>query len=117
MPRVQRNILMVVIGLLSLWLLVPVVESVTYRVSSSLGSNANACNAVDGTSDPDVYKQTINGGLTFLGSGDMLIIKAGTYTEAIGTTGVPTGTSESNHTTIKAETNGTVTLGPEVRCG
>jgi hypothetical protein len=89
-----------------------VAESVTYRVSSSLGSNANACNAVDGTSDPDVYKQTINGGLTCLSSGDTLIIKVGTYTEAIGTTGVPNGTSESNRATIKAETNGTVTLRP-----
>jgi hypothetical protein len=112
MPRVQRNILMVVIGLLSLWLLLPVAESVTYWVSSSLGSNANACNAVDGMSDPDVYKQTINGDLTCLRSGDTLIIKAGTYTEAIGTTGVPNGTSESNRTTIKAEINGTVTLRP-----
>jgi hypothetical protein len=68
MPRVLRNILMAVIGILSIWLLVPVAESGTYWVSSPLDSNANTCNAVDGTSDPDVYKQTINGGLTCLSS-------------------------------------------------
>jgi hypothetical protein len=104
--------LMVLTFLISLWLFVPVACATTCWVPGATGSNVNACNAVDGHRDRGMCQQTINGGLPCLSAGDTLIIKAGRYLEAIGTTGVPEGTSESTRTTIEAETPGTVTMRP-----
>ena len=61
----------------------------TYYVGKN-GSNSNSCAQARSASTP---KLTIQAGLTCLGSGDTLIIKAGTYIESInnGTQQIPSG--------------------------
>ncbi|RJQ37444.1 MAG: right-handed parallel beta-helix repeat-containing protein, partial [Dehalococcoidia bacterium] len=66
-----------------LWILMATPAwAVTYWASPS-GSDANACSAVDGTSDPGVYR-TLNGARSCMVAGDTLVLKAGTYTSPVG---------------------------------
>jgi hypothetical protein len=79
------------------------------------GNDATPCAQAKNASTP---RKTINAGIACLASGDTLIVHAGTYDEIItdyaGIGGysvpVPSGSSWTNATTIKAETPGSVRL-------
>src|SRR5690349_20464972 len=76
----------------------------TYYVAQT-GDDSNTC---DQTQDSNTPKQTIGAGKGCLAPSDTLIIKAGTYNEAITSYtspgidgyGIPSGSSWSNPTTI-----------------
>ncbi len=88
-------------------LMTPVLgEGATYYVAKT-GSDSNACTGAQSASTP---KLTIKAGLACLKGGDTLIIKAGTYTEGIPYYTIPSGISNSSHTTIRAATAKTVIL-------
>src|SRR5262245_55741700 len=75
----------------------------TYYVSTT-GSDAHSCSITDSAG---TNKLTVNAGLGCLSGGDTLIIHSGTYAEAINTTSgtnIPSGTSWTAATTIKAAT-------------
>jgi len=86
----------------------------TYYVAQT-GDDSNTC---DQAQDSNTPKQTIGAGKGCLAPSDTLIIKAGSYNEAITSYtsagidgyGIPSGSSWSSPTTIKAEVAGTVTL-------
>ena len=86
----------------------------TFYVSTA-GANSVTCAQAQNAQTP---RRTINAGIACLAGGDTLIVKAGTYDEILtdynGISGytrrVPSGSSWSNLTTIKAETPGAVTL-------
>jgi hypothetical protein len=78
------------------------VDAATYYVATT-GNDANL-----GTSSQPV--KTIPQGISKLQSGDTLVIKPGTYAQRI--SNIPSGTSETNRTVIKAEQAGTVILKP-----
>lgn len=86
----------------------------TYYVAQT-GDDSNTCDQAQDSSTP---KQTIGAGKGCLAPSDTLIVKAGTYNETITSYtspgidgyGIPSGSSWSNPTTIKAEVAGTVTL-------
>src|SRR5262245_26060587 len=79
----------------------------TYYVSPS-GSNGNSCVRAQNSSTP---KQTINNGANCLGSGDTLVVKAGTYNEVLNMNNYPNGSSGSP-TTIRSEVQGGAVLKP-----
>ena len=90
-----------------LLLVVPAVaHGATYYLAKT-GKDANTCTQAKSSSTP---KLTIKAGLACLAGGDTLIIKAGTYTEGIPYHSIPSGTSNSSHTTIRAATGETVVL-------
>jgi hypothetical protein len=71
----------------------------TYWASTSGG--AGSCGAASGTSDPGVYR-TLTQGMACLAAGDTLILKAGTYVQAIIDPTLAAG-SAGAHTTIRSE--------------
>jgi Right handed beta helix region len=81
-------------------------EGATYYVAKT-GSDSNACTGAQSASTP---KLTIKAGLACLKGGDTLIIKAGTYKEGIPIKTIPSGTSNSSHTIIRAATGETVVI-------
>ena len=70
----------------------------TYYVTKT-GSDSKSCTQAQSASTP---KLTIKAGLACLKGADTLIIKAGTYTEGIPIKAIPSGTSNSSHTIIRA---------------
>jgi parallel beta-helix repeat protein len=85
-----------------------VAHAATYYVAKT-GNNNNTCTKARSLSTP---KHTIAAGLSCLSGGDTLIIKAGTYLEAINYKQVPSGISDSKRTIVKGATGETVTLRP-----
>jgi hypothetical protein len=83
-------------------------EAATYYVATN-GSDSRSCSQAQNQATP---KGTINGGLACISGGETLVIKPGTYAERIGTGRIPSGSSDSKRTVVKAETAGTVTLRP-----
>ena len=78
-------------------------SAATYYVAKT-GSDANTCSQA-------LPCLTIAKGVSKLVSGDILIIKAGTYVENIGP-GIPGGTSWRTATTIKTNAGDTVVIRP-----
>src|SRR5437667_6769750 len=78
--------------------IVPVLaHGATYYVAKT-GSDSNSCSRAQSQSTP---KLTINAGAGCLNAGDTLIIKTGTYNEALLNV-IPSGTAGSP-TTVKSE--------------
>jgi hypothetical protein len=84
-----------------------VAHAATYYVSKA-GSNSNSCAQAKSASTP---KLTIGGGVGCLAAGDELLVRAGTYSEALGNS-VPSGTSWSNKVRIAAYPGETVWMNP-----
>lgn len=74
-------------------------QGATYYVAKT-GSNNYTCTQAQSESTPKV---TIAEGLACLAAGDTLIIKDGTYAEYINYHQLPSGTSNTNRTMIKAQ--------------
>lgn len=89
------------------WLAPVLANGATYYVAKT-GNNSRTCTQAQSVSTP---KLTIAGGLACLAGGDALIIKAGTYVEAIATGQLTSGTS-SAYTVIKAAPGETVIIRP-----
>jgi hypothetical protein len=81
-----------------------------YWVAASGGSDANACSAVDGDTDPGVYKATALSAWNCMSGGDTLHLKAGTYTGTTGGLQGPTlhNGNASAYTTIEGDGSSTV---------
>jgi len=77
--------------------------------TATTGNDGNSCAAAQNASTP---KRTIRAGIGCLSAGNTLIVKAGTYAEALSNPFANTGTSWTQVITVKAETPGTVTLKP-----
>jgi hypothetical protein len=73
------------------------------------GSDSNSCTQAQNQSTP---KLTVAAGISCLSSGDTLNIKAGTYTERIGQSTIPSGISYSGATTIQGSGSDIVVLQP-----
>jgi parallel beta helix pectate lyase-like protein len=87
--------------------MIPVLgHGATYYVAKT-GSNSNTCAQ---SQSVDTSKLTIAAGLACLSTSDTLIIKAGTYTEGIAGSAIPSGTSDSARTIIRAATGETVVI-------
>ena len=82
----------------------------TYYVATT-GSDSNTCAQAQNINSP---KKTIKGGIGCMSGGDTLIIKGGTYNEAILSwiTPIPNGLSWSLPTTIAGATGETVVIQP-----
>jgi parallel beta-helix repeat protein len=80
----------------------------TYYVGKT-GSDATSCAEARNQSTP---KGTINAGIGCLSGGDTLIIQSGTYNESINGNHIPSGTSWSSATTIRAESPRTAVIKP-----
>ena len=95
--------------LLLLCVLVPSLShATTYWVrGAGPGTPSTACASIDGTSDPGSYRTTIVSGLSCLTAGDTLMVKAGTYQEAL--IQPPSGNA-TNRITIQAVPGETVTV-------
>jgi hypothetical protein len=93
------SILVVVGGVVS----ADVSQAATYYVSKT-GSDSRSCAEAQSVSTP---KATINAGVRCLSAGDTLLVRAGTYTESLGTGAVPSGSSWTNKVRI-ANYNGEV---------
>jgi hypothetical protein len=91
-------------------LLAPSVQAATYYVAKT-GSDSTSCASAQSSSTP---RLTINGGVSCLGAGDTLIVKAGTYSEAVGS--IPSGTS-GNPTTLRSEVRYGATIKPPASGG
>jgi parallel beta-helix repeat protein len=89
------------ISLLSILWSAPPALAATVRVGPS-GSDHGGCGTV---------KKTLAGGLACLSAGDTLLIAKGVYREQ--GLDIPSGTSATSRTVVKAETPGTVTLLPQ----
>src|SRR5262249_7216131 len=91
----------------AVFILFPVLaQGATYYVAKT-GSNNNTCQQAQTIS---TAKLTIAAGLNCLSGGDTLIIKAGTYAEAINTGAIPSGTDDAHHTLVQGAFGETVTI-------
>src|SRR5438477_673394 len=86
----------------------------TTRYVSTTGSDSNSCAASASSSTPKQHFTGGNGALACMSSGDVLIVRGGTYTETIDQgsgANLPSGSSGSP-TTIQAFSGETVWLQP-----
>jgi hypothetical protein len=90
------------------WAVPALAYGTTYYVAKT-GSNSYSCTQAQASSTP---KLTIAGGLSCLTAGDTLTIYDGTYAEYITFNQLVSGLSDSQRTTVRAATAGTVTLKP-----
>jgi len=91
------------------------IQAATYYASPA-GSDAVTCPQATNIFTP---KRTVNGGLSCMSGGDVLILRAGTYAEHINTlsgSNVPSG-SPGSPTTIQNSIGETVTIQPPGGCG
>ena len=79
----------------------------TYYVSKT-GNDGNSCSQAQ-TGPNSQAKKTIRAGASCLGSGDTLIVGAGTYVESLINV-IPGGSSWNTATTVKADQGATVTI-------
>ena len=83
-------------------------QAATYYVSKT-GSDSRSCSEAQSVSTP---KATINGGVGCLSAGDTLVVRAGTYTESLGTGAVPSGNSWTSKVRIANYNGETVWMRP-----
>lgn len=93
------------------WLWAWPVHAATYYVATT-GDNARSCATASVIGTP---KLTVVNGITCLSAGDTLLVRAGTYAEAIST--VPSGTSWANTVRVANYPGETVWLAPTTGVG
>jgi parallel beta-helix repeat protein len=76
---------------------------------SQTGSDGNSCSLA---ADQFTARRTIRAGISCLVAGDTLVVKEGTYNEALNNPFSNTGTSWNNKITVKAESPGAVVVKP-----
>jgi len=94
------------VSLFALFFVAHGAQAATYYVAKT-GNDSNNCTQAQSTGIP---KLTIAAGIACLSGGDTLIIKAGTYAEAIAPAAVPSGGGEESRTIIQGESAATTAM-------